>query len=268
MATSPVIAQVQTTPRSVLTDYAQLLALLGWPTCINPVRPTLVVVQVDRSYGFPAANTPPWQFEAVLRALLSVGQQRIALLRVGAAAWRRGEDYIGYTQLCHAYGVETTPVPIADANLLLLAPLQLDVNSGVVGVQRMRAALGITEQTPCVALLDGSAVGWGVPPLWLRPEVGSTLYGATQPDVLKQAVARNLHFRPPQISSLAHAALDQLAARLARGGAVAALVDRYRWRFSERRVFAGWLRHTDWGRLFQSYSQDGLDYQSIAMRSR
>jgi len=76
------VAVVRTSPQTIQDDYQRLFALAGLAEALPPGEPLALKLNLSWSRYFPAASTPPWQLEAVLRALFKAGHRPDALIAV------------------------------------------------------------------------------------------------------------------------------------------------------------------------------------------
>jgi uncharacterized protein (DUF362 family) len=139
------------------------------------------------------------------------------------------------------------------------------------------------------AVMDGTTAGAGPGPYYLRPEIRSVLLASADPLALDAVTARLMGFDPlgdvaylrlaherglgiadPQAIELtgdidlayerwAFAASGRRATRIPRLllRVLGSATERFRWIFTERLMFEGWLRGTPWGRLFAYYQRLG-----------
>lgn len=99
------VALVRTEPVSVLEDYQRLMDLVGCWSLSAPVA-QVVVADVTRHFPFPAANTAPWQFEGVVRALRRAGCDDVAWVRVGMPLGHGVvDDLNGYVPIADSYAL-------------------------------------------------------------------------------------------------------------------------------------------------------------------
>src|SRR5262245_27801270 len=77
MPTHALVALIRTAPATVLDDFEQLIYLAQLRRWLDPSATTLLRPALRRHFPFPAANTTPWQLEALGRALRAAGCQNL-----------------------------------------------------------------------------------------------------------------------------------------------------------------------------------------------
>lgn len=107
MSTRARVALIRATAPTVLRDYERLLGLAGLRAHLDPAAATLLVAASGRHFPFPAANTPPWQLEGVVRALRDAGYAELELLQRRPTLARpfAALDLNGYAPIARAQGV-------------------------------------------------------------------------------------------------------------------------------------------------------------------
>ena len=65
----PKVAILRTSPRTVLSDYHELMNLAGYQGTIDRTADTALKVNISWHHFYPASSTTPWQIEGVIRAL-------------------------------------------------------------------------------------------------------------------------------------------------------------------------------------------------------
>ncbi len=63
------VAILKTSPRTVLSDYHELMNLAGYQRVIDREADTALKVNISWRFFFPGSSTTPWQMEGVVRAL-------------------------------------------------------------------------------------------------------------------------------------------------------------------------------------------------------
>ena len=71
--TESTVAILRTSPRTVLSDYHELMNLAGYQQTIDRAVDTALKINISWHFFFPAASTTPWQLEGVIRALKQDG---------------------------------------------------------------------------------------------------------------------------------------------------------------------------------------------------
>lgn len=71
--TESTVAILRTSPRSVLSDYHELMNLAGYQQTIDRAVDTALKINISWHFFFPAASTTPWQLEGVIRAMKADG---------------------------------------------------------------------------------------------------------------------------------------------------------------------------------------------------
>jgi uncharacterized protein (DUF362 family) len=69
------VAVLRTSPRTVLSDYHELMNLAGYQTTIARDADTALKVNISWHFFFPGSSTTPWQLEGVIRAMKSDGYE-------------------------------------------------------------------------------------------------------------------------------------------------------------------------------------------------
>jgi uncharacterized protein (DUF362 family) len=67
------VAVLQTSPRTVLTDYHRLMNLAGYQDVLAKDADTALKVNISWHFFFPGSSTTPWQLEGVIRAMKKDG---------------------------------------------------------------------------------------------------------------------------------------------------------------------------------------------------
>jgi len=67
------VAVVETSPGTVLDDYARVMRLAGYTDALSPERDLILKLNLSWTRYFPACSTQPWQLEGVLRTLFQDG---------------------------------------------------------------------------------------------------------------------------------------------------------------------------------------------------
>jgi uncharacterized protein (DUF362 family) len=278
---------------------------------------------IRRHVPFPSANSPPWQLEAVARALQDAGYRELVCTQSNVApnSAFKGADLNGYLPVLRANHIAIRPAVArahmcdapSGANMVLLPTLKTDGATTIGGAlsslagRSLSAGSAAARELPVDALaahrersagmfvvMDGTTAGNGPGPYRLTPEVRNVLLAAADPVALDAVAAKLMGFDPlrdVEHLRLAHerglGAGDPRAITLvgdsdlarerwhfsSRGGlplwerqargplgyllalAAESYRDYYRWPYIERRVFEGWLRGTQWGRLFARYQR-------------
>ncbi|HEU5088871.1 MAG TPA: hypothetical protein VFT99_15560 [Roseiflexaceae bacterium] len=287
MTTHARLILARTVPGSVMADYASLFEhLVAAPQARS--KPWLVVPSLQRRFPFPAANSPPWQLEAALRALHGAGVRDVTV-------WLPPRDYSlhVYADLVARYGASLTATPEMAGQphgLLLLPTLSrgprfalggscwlahqlISAGAGSQGAA-LDSVLAVQQLfEPIICLMDATTVGNGPPGRTTQPEVGNFLLGANDMTVLDRFACTLLDIDPAasmpfvlEAARLTGAPAPQ--AVLAGDRELAVLRFRphrsrryhippafHRWPSGDQRVYTAWLYETAWGRLFASYYQ-------------
>ena len=67
------VAVLKTSPRTVLSDYHELMNLAGYQDVVDKKADTGLKINISWHYFFPASSTTPWQLEGVIRAMKADG---------------------------------------------------------------------------------------------------------------------------------------------------------------------------------------------------
>ena len=67
------VAILKTSPRTVLSDYHELMNLAGYQDVVDKKADTGLKINISWHYFFPASSTTPWQLEGVIRAMKADG---------------------------------------------------------------------------------------------------------------------------------------------------------------------------------------------------
>lgn len=235
-----VVAVVRTRPETVLDDYARLLALAGLDAIAAPDAvdsrsaggPALDLC-LDREPGpiaaLPAAASPPWQVEGVLRALLAAGWPTARLTvrapgvtrpdREPARSWARVLAACGVDPLGEAPGARAGSTPC-----LLAASLRTQRWLGLSGCLGVLAAHvvgpgGLADRDRLVeawresgadrrlagGVLDATVCGDGDDAATLVPVAAHLLLASKDPVAVDSVAARLVGLAPGQLPLL-HAA--------------------------------------------------------------
>jgi len=73
MNASAKVAVLTTTPRTVLSDYHELLNLVDYQNTVDKQVDTALKINISWHYFFPASSTTPWQLDGVIRAMKQDG---------------------------------------------------------------------------------------------------------------------------------------------------------------------------------------------------
>ncbi len=76
------VAVLKTQPRSVVLDYQRVMDMAGVDDALPRDKDTLIKLNLSWTKYFPACSSQPWQFEGVVRTLLSKGFSPSQLLPV------------------------------------------------------------------------------------------------------------------------------------------------------------------------------------------
>ena len=79
---SSVVAIVNTSPATVLDDYARVMRLAGYQQALAPDRDTILKLNLSWTLFYPACSSPPWQLDGVLRTMLADGYRKESLFPV------------------------------------------------------------------------------------------------------------------------------------------------------------------------------------------
>ncbi len=63
------VAVLRTSPRTVFSDYHELMNLAGYREVVAPEVDTALKVNISWHFFYPASSTTPWQLEGVIRTL-------------------------------------------------------------------------------------------------------------------------------------------------------------------------------------------------------
>lgn len=181
-----------------------------------PVRPAVLLPDTRRQLPFPAANSPPWQIEGVVRALSSAQPRRVVCLQ-SRPSWSSrlvGEDLNGYQPLLDAYRIAPLSAGAmqrfereTDASVVLLPSLKTDWRLGLGGALVCALPLLAGQSGPAAerlvdllaawraagvavgAAMDATSVGYGPGPYRLTPHVRDVLLASTDPIALDTLAA-------------------------------------------------------------------------------
>lgn len=71
------VAVLKTTPHTVLEDYTKLMKLADYDKYLPQDKDTILKINISWHYYYPACSTSPWQFEGVIKTLLSSGYKNL-----------------------------------------------------------------------------------------------------------------------------------------------------------------------------------------------
>lgn len=103
----PVVAVVQTTPKTVLDDLRKAMEMAGLQGALAKGKQTILKDNISWHFPFPGANTTPWQLEGVIQGLKRTGFDDLVCvqnLTVVTDAFK-GEDLNKYIPVFRKYGV-------------------------------------------------------------------------------------------------------------------------------------------------------------------
>ncbi len=102
------VALLSSSPQTVLDDYARLLDLAGYQEALPADKKTILKVNLSSETWYPAASTPPWQLEGVIRKLQGDGYERLYAVQNRAAAVDayRGEQNNKQKSVVNSLGVK------------------------------------------------------------------------------------------------------------------------------------------------------------------
>ena len=72
-STTPTVAVVPTTPRTVLDDIGKAMRLAGYEQALPKDYATLLKINISWQHYYPACSSTPWQLDGAIRALKSDG---------------------------------------------------------------------------------------------------------------------------------------------------------------------------------------------------
>lgn len=111
----PRVAVLWTSPATVLDDYARLLELAGLTGTLDPVRETVIKLNLSWTKYFPACSTEPWQLEGVLSGLLQSGfvPERLFPVENKTVVTNplQGAANNAWLPVLDRYGLSFTPLP-------------------------------------------------------------------------------------------------------------------------------------------------------------
>jgi uncharacterized protein (DUF362 family) len=102
------ISVFKTSPATVIADYKRLMEDAGMAASLDRGAETIIKNNISWHLMYPAANTTPWQLEAVLSYLNDLGFRKTAVVQnetVVSSAFK-GERLNAYTGLYKKYGVK------------------------------------------------------------------------------------------------------------------------------------------------------------------
>jgi hypothetical protein len=97
------VAIVNTSPETVLEDYARVMELAGFREALPPENDTLLKINISWQTWYPACSTAPWQLAGVIKALQGASYENLV------AAHNRTvvvDAYVGEVNNKHKYVVE------------------------------------------------------------------------------------------------------------------------------------------------------------------
>lgn len=239
------VALIRTAPATVLDDYARALDLAGCRLHLDQAAPSVLRIGISRHFPFPAANTPPWQLEGVVRVLHCTGYHNLTYVQHsgGMKPPLIGSDLNGYESIMRAYNVGTRvqapeskiarfpwslvpgpwfliPGAVPGTNMIYLSPLQansnilqymLDMNWSWGEAQSAEASVDLLAfqkkaLTGMFVVLDGTTVSTGRRARQPRTEVKNVILASADLVAVATVVARLIGFDP-----LAHSKFVWLA---------------------------------------------------------
>ncbi|PIU66727.1 MAG: iron-sulfur cluster-binding protein [Armatimonadetes bacterium CG07_land_8_20_14_0_80_40_9] len=72
-----VVAVLKTNPKTVVDDYRKLLHLSSYQDYLPREKETILKINISWHFYFPACSTTPWQFEGVVKTMLSEGYKNL-----------------------------------------------------------------------------------------------------------------------------------------------------------------------------------------------
>lgn len=71
------VAVLKTNPQTVVDDYRKLLHLSSYQDYLPREKETILKINISWHFYFPACSTTPWQFEGVVKTMLSEGYKNL-----------------------------------------------------------------------------------------------------------------------------------------------------------------------------------------------
>ena len=101
------VAVLKTTPETVLDDYVKLMEIADFKNYLDISAPTILKDNISWHFPFPAANTTPWQMEAVILGLKKHGYKEIVCVQNKTVVTNafKGEDLNKYLPIFKKYDI-------------------------------------------------------------------------------------------------------------------------------------------------------------------
>lgn len=232
------VAVVQTRPETCEQDHARLLRLAGFPAADSLAPPLAICLDRDprATRAWPAAMSPPWQIEGVVRGLLADGWAPGDLVLTAFAAAGRPIVPLVWQTVAAACGLAPvrcgTMASAAGPPLLILAALRTDRRLGLSASLATLAAhllpasqwdqlaaqpahlvsawRRLGEAAPVCGVIDAAVAGVGREPSLLEPVACHLLLASRDLVALDAVAARLAGFAGPGLPLIDAAARAQL----------------------------------------------------------
>jgi len=104
----PIVAVLKTRPETVIDDYKRLMQMAGLEKALDRSSPVILKNNISWHLFYPAANTTPWQLEAVIQYLFDLGFHDVSVVQNETVVTNAfiGEKLNRYTGLYQKYGVK------------------------------------------------------------------------------------------------------------------------------------------------------------------
>ncbi len=101
------VAVLKTTPQTVIDDYVQAQEMAGLAAALDPTRPVILKDNISWHFGYPGANTTPWQLEAAIVGLKRAGFHDLVVVqnRTVVTNAYKGERLNRYLSVVRKYNV-------------------------------------------------------------------------------------------------------------------------------------------------------------------
>jgi uncharacterized protein (DUF362 family) len=75
------VVVLKTKPETVVQDYIRAQEMAGMATTLDPSKPTILKDNISWHFGYPSANTTPWQLEAAILGLRQAGFKDLVVVQ-------------------------------------------------------------------------------------------------------------------------------------------------------------------------------------------
>ena len=75
------VVVLKTKPETAVKDYIRAQEMAGITAALDPAKPTILKDNISWHFGYPGANTTPWQLEAAVLGLRQAGFKDLVVVQ-------------------------------------------------------------------------------------------------------------------------------------------------------------------------------------------